>query len=301
MPLSTLFGGYLSNFDRLARIIAVDDERKAINDHWSGRADLTPMRRLIEERGHDPGSVPPTLLATFDQLHVGQNSGTKRFLDWVAPIKGDTILDLGAGLGGTARVLAALFGCRVVAVDGSPELTNSARELTSWTGLTEKVTHRCEDISKMEDGGNYDIVLFQHVDMQVSDKTGLYAAAAGNLGKSARIVWHDWLAGHEGPPLLPLPWSTDGTLSFPTPASGFEQALSAAGLELTRFEEMARPTVDWLTAAIYRMDTFLGRRQSSRAGRFKQVEEQRIANARLRANVLEGRLLPFFGEAAIKL
>jgi sarcosine/dimethylglycine N-methyltransferase len=279
----------------------MNDERKAINDYWKGRADLAPMRRLIEERGHDPGSVPPAVLASFDQLHVGQNSGTKRFLDWVAPVKGDKVLDLGAGLGGTSRVLAADFGCRAMAVDGSPELTDSAQELTRWTGLTERVSHRCGDISQLESGGEYDIVLLQHVDMQVSDKESLYRAAAGNLGRSARVVWHDWLAGHQGSPNYPVPWSTDGSLSFPTPAAGFEEALERAGLELTRFEEMARPTVDWLTATIYKMDTFLGRRQSSSTRRFRQVEGQRIAHARLRDNVQEGRLLPFFGEAAVKL
>ncbi len=259
------------------------------------------MRRLIEERGHDPGTVPPAVLASFDQLHVGQNSGTKRFLDWVAPVKGDRVLDLGAGLGGTSRILAADFGCRAMAVDGSPELTEAAAELTRWTGLEKRVSHCCDDASQFAVGGDYDIVLFQHVDMQVSNKEGLYQVAAGNLGRSARIVWHDWLAGHQGPPEYPLPWSTDGSLSFPTPAAGFEKALAGAGLELTRFEEMARPTVDWLTATIYKMDTFLGRRQSSKGHRFRQVEEQRIAHAQLRKNVLEGRLLPFFGEAAIKL
>jgi predicted O-methyltransferase YrrM len=279
----------------------MNDELKSINEHWKARADLAPMRRLIEERGHDPGSVPPAVLASFDQLHVGQHSGTKRFLDWVAPVKGDEVLDLGAGLGGTSRILAADFGCRAVAVDGSPELTEAAQELTRWTGLTERVSHRCDDVSQLAAGGEYDIVLLQHVDMQVSNKEALYRAAAGNLGRTARVVWHDWLAGHKAPPHYPVPWSTDGTLSFPTPAAEFEEALGRAGLELTRFEEMARPTVDWLTATIYKMDTFLGRRQSSNTRRFRQVEEQRIAHATLRDNVLEGKLLPFFGEAAVKL
>lgn len=276
----------------------MDDERKAVNDHWRGRADLAPIRRLIDDRGFEPGSVPPAVLATFDQLHVGQNSGTRRFLDWVAPVPGDRVLDLGAGLGGTARALAADFGCHVVAVDGSPELTETARELTRWTGLTESVTHRCQDILQMESGETFDIVLFQHVDMQVADKAGLYNTSARHLGHSARVVWHDWLTGDHGPVRFPVPWSTDGSLSHAASAADFEAALRAEGLELTRFEEMARPTVDWLTATIYRMDTFLGRRQSSTTPRFRRVESDRFAHTVLRRNVTEGSLLPFFGEAA---
>lgn len=288
----------LSNLARLSRIGAMNELRQAVNDHWRARADLAPMRRLLEERGHEPGAVPPAALASFDQLHVGQNSGTRRFLDWVSPVKGDHVLDLGAGLGGTARVLAADFGCRVEAVDCSPELTETARELTRWTGQTERVGHRCEEITGLESIGEFDIAMLQHVDMQVADKGALYRAATRNLGRGARIVWHDWLAGSQGPPRYPVPWSTDGRLSHPATSASFEAALKDAGLELTRFEEMARPTVDWLTATIYRMDTFLGRKQSANSRRFRELEAQRIAHARLRENVIEGKLLPFFGEAA---
>lgn len=278
----------------------MNELRTAVSEHWKSRADLAPMRRLMEARGYEPGSVPPAAMASFDQLHVGQNSGTRRFLDWVSPVKGDRVLDLGAGLGGTARVLAAEFGCRVEAVDCSPELTASAQELTRWTGQTERVSHRCDDITALQPTGEFDIVLLQHVDMQVANKTALYEGARGNLNRGARVVWHDWLAGPQGPPTYPVPWSSNEQLSHPATTAEFEGALSDVGLELTRFEEMGRPTIDWLTATIYRMDTFLGRRQSANSRRFRELEAERIAHARLRENVQAGRLLPFFGEAATR-
>jgi sarcosine/dimethylglycine N-methyltransferase len=277
----------------------MDDLLKAVTDHWKERADLAPIRRLVEERGHEVGEVPPKVLATFDQLHVGQYSGTRRFLDWVAPVKGDRVLDLGAGLGGTARLLAAEFGCRVVAVEGSPELTESARELTRWTGQEEMVEHRCQDILDLELTAPFDIVLLQHVDMQVQDKGRLYAVCARHLMADARLVWHDWLAGSFGTPNYPLPWADSDALSFPATATEFETALGGAGLSLTRFEEMGRPSVDWLTATIYRMDSYLASQQRYKGGRFQTVARQRLAQATLRDNVASGKLLPFFGEATV--
>jgi sarcosine/dimethylglycine N-methyltransferase len=277
----------------------MDDLLKAVTDHWKERGHLAPMRRLVEERGHEIGEVPPKVLASFDQLHVGQYSGTRRFLDWVAPVRGDRVLDLGAGLGGTARLLAHEFGCRVVAIEGSPELSASAMELTRWTGQEGVVEHHCQDILDLDLNESFDIVLLQHVDMQVRDKARLYAVCARHLMRDARLVWHDWLAGSFGDPTYPLPWADSPALSFPATATEFEGALGEAGLALTRFEEMGRPSVDWLGATIYRMDSYLASQQRYKRGRFQSIARQRQAQATLRDNVAGGRLLPFFGEATV--
>ena len=51
----------------------------------------------------------------------------ERILEAVPAGPGDVVLDVGAGLGGPARRLAELTGCRVVAVDVLPEVVAEAR------------------------------------------------------------------------------------------------------------------------------------------------------------------------------
>ena len=45
-----------------------------------------------------------------------------------------SVLDVGSGVGGPARFLAATYGCRVTGVDLSEPFVNAARYLTERTG-----------------------------------------------------------------------------------------------------------------------------------------------------------------------
>ena len=52
------------------------------------------------------------------------------------------VLDLGCGLGGTSRYLAAECGCRVAAIDLTPNFVEVARILTARCGLADRVEIR---------------------------------------------------------------------------------------------------------------------------------------------------------------
>jgi cyclopropane fatty-acyl-phospholipid synthase-like methyltransferase len=49
------------------------------------------------------------------------------------------VLDLGCGLGGSSRYLAAACGCNVSAIDLTPKFVELARLLTMRCGLSEKI------------------------------------------------------------------------------------------------------------------------------------------------------------------
>jgi predicted O-methyltransferase YrrM len=50
-----------------------------------------------------------------------------------------TVVDIGAGIGGSARVLAQAFGCSVVAVERDSERCQQALRLTALVGLSDRV------------------------------------------------------------------------------------------------------------------------------------------------------------------
>lgn len=65
----------------------------------------------------------------------------ERIVEVVRPGAGELVLDIGAGLGGPARRLAALTGCRVVAMDVLPEvLVHAKRMFHASNGLRSRVS-----------------------------------------------------------------------------------------------------------------------------------------------------------------
>jgi len=92
-------------------------------------------------RAHRAAAPPPRGLP---YLGLEQASGTAvHLLDGLSTAgifrKYELVLDLDAGLGATARWLAARLGCDVVAAVASPDEASAARELTRRAGLAGQV------------------------------------------------------------------------------------------------------------------------------------------------------------------
>ncbi len=60
----------------------------------------------------------------------------------MAPSAADHVIDIGSGLGGPSRYLAATYGCRVSGVDLTPEFVETAIALTARVGLSDRVNFR---------------------------------------------------------------------------------------------------------------------------------------------------------------
>jgi len=267
-----------------------------IRETWSGYADLTRIEAQLERRGVDPAAPALDDLAMIDQLHSGQLRATRDFAAWVAPAAGTRVLDLGAGLGGAARCLAAEHGCTVTALELSPELHATGAELTRRTGLAARVRHCCADLRAPAPEAPYDLVWLQHVDMHVPDKEVLYIAVRAALAPGGRAVWHDWLAGPGGAPRYPVPWSRDGSLSFLQPEADFRAALSAAGLETTRLAPQVERTRGWFAATRERLTRVLDKPDA----RDREHLGGLLAGVTgVLDNLDEARLVPVFGQAEI--
>ena len=65
---------------------------------------------------------------------------------------GSTLLDVGSGIGGPARYLAATTGCRAIGVELQAELCDAATELTARVpGLSDRVQFINGDASQLGD------------------------------------------------------------------------------------------------------------------------------------------------------
>ena len=132
----------------------------------------------------------------------------------------DRVLDAGGGIGGTARFLAHEHGCHVTSVDLTEEFCATARWLNDAVGLGERVDVRQADVTALPYAeGSFDVVVSQHVQMNVADKAALYREARRVLSPGGRLGIWDVSAGPAGPPRFPVPWAEHPHLSHRSPRS----------------------------------------------------------------------------------
>lgn len=277
--------------------MAPEELNDKIRRHWAARGDLSRIEAHLARRGLSIAQLGPEDLAGVDQLHTGLLEATRELARWAGLKQGERLLDVGAGLGGPARLLAREPGCVVTALELSPELDATGRALTERQGLADRISHVCADVMTWEGPGGFDVVLLQHVDLHVRDKVALYERCRGFLapGLAARVVWHDWFAGPGGELVPPVPWTAAGEgISFLATLDGFREGLVAAGLALHRFQPLPAETALWLNSGRDRLLHVLA--QETVEDRERLEERLAEVEGALR-NLAENRIVPFFAEA----
>ncbi len=81
-------------------------------------------------------------LSRFDQLHSGGRDATRVLANLAGLKPGMKVLDIGSGMGGPARTLAADFGCKVTGLDITDAFVMAAQMLTERVGLSDRVSFR---------------------------------------------------------------------------------------------------------------------------------------------------------------
>src|SRR6201991_318578 len=146
-----------------------------VRDHYRATGLTERLKAALAVFGPEDQRLTPQQLAAVDQFHTRGLAATAD-LAKLAGITADmSVLDVGSGVGGPARALAATYGCRVTGVDLSEPFVDAARYLTERTGQSGQVSFQTASALALPfDDGRFDAVLLQHVAMNVSDRTRLY-------------------------------------------------------------------------------------------------------------------------------
>lgn len=111
-----------------------------VEAHYS---QVTPQN-LADAILADLGEQIPTVetLAPADEFHVRGLAATKEMAARLNLTPAIRVLDVGSGLGGPARWLAATYGCHVTGIDLTAAFCAAAEVLTTRLGLNDRVTFR---------------------------------------------------------------------------------------------------------------------------------------------------------------
>jgi SAM-dependent methyltransferase len=169
----------------------------------------------------------------FDQLHSRGIVATCEHAERARIQTGMYVLDLGCGLGGASRYLAAECGCRVAAIDLTPNFIEAARILTARCGLAERIEFRqANALAVPFQAGTFDHVWSYAVTMNIADKERLGREVARVLKPGGRFSCNEIELGAGGAPVFPLPWASDEESSFLVSPAVMRAALEAGGLSV---------------------------------------------------------------------
>src|SRR5215469_5901792 len=108
----------------------MNDVLAGVRDHYRATGLAQRLQAALAVFGPEDRRLAPEQLAALDQFHTRGIAATAD-LAKLAGLTGDmSVLDIGSGVGGPARFLAATYGCHVMGVDLSESFVDVARYLT---------------------------------------------------------------------------------------------------------------------------------------------------------------------------
>jgi ubiquinone/menaquinone biosynthesis C-methylase UbiE len=215
------------------------DYRQTISSYY-GRGDTaTRVINAIREAGINLDNVTAADLAPFDNLHARGRAGTIELAEHMGLVPASRVLDIGGGIGGAARTLAAEFGCVVVVFDLTAEFCELGAMLTALTRLNDQVSFRVGNaLAAPFPDGSFDAVWMQGVGMNIPDKARLYTEIHRLLAAGGRYGFQEAMSGAASPPHFPVPWARDQAMSFLQSQDDARALLEHARLRVLLWEEV---------------------------------------------------------------
>lgn len=175
----------------------------------------------------------PEDLAAVDEFHMGGRAATLELAAALELTPATRVLDIGAGIGGTARHLARAYGCRVTGVDLTPDYVRAARHLTQLLRLDDRVAfHVGSAVDLPFADGAFDVATLLHVGMNIADKRRLATEARRVLAPGGLFAIYDVMRTGQGEVAYPQPWATTPATSFLATPEDYRAALAAAGFAI---------------------------------------------------------------------
>jgi ubiquinone/menaquinone biosynthesis C-methylase UbiE len=164
--------------------------------------------------GKDINSLTVDDLAPIDEFHTRGRAATREVAEMANLKASDLVLDVGCGLGGTARYLSEHYKCHVKGIDLTKEYILAGTKLTTFANQDDRVElvyGSALDLPYEDE--RFDIVWTQHVQMNIADKHRFYSEIARVLKPGGRFMFHDVFLSSGETPLYPVPWAEDESMS----------------------------------------------------------------------------------------
>ena len=215
-----------------------EDHERAVARHYQVSALTERVLKAAAAAGLDIARLTTDDLGPIDEFHIGGRAATKQLVAKMRLAGSEHVLDIGCGIGGAARYVAASTGCRVTGIDLTPEYIETARELSRRTGLDDRTQFEVGSALRMPFAdASFDAALTLHVAMNIKDRAGLYREIARVLKRGAVFCIYDVMKGRNDGLIFPVPWAETAANSHLTTPEDMRALLVDAGFGVEELED----------------------------------------------------------------
>ncbi len=222
------------------------DVESGVSKHYASYDVLSRIRAGLAQMGHDPDKISPEVLKPVDEFHIGGAEATSALLGKLSIRRDMEVLDIGSGIGGPARMIAARYQCRVTGVDLTPHFVETARALSAMCGMAESVHFEVGSAVALPlDDASFDLALLLHVGMNVPDKAALFREARRVLRDGGTFAVYEVMRTGDGDLSFPVPWAETPNLSALETPDTYRTSAKAAGFVLETEENRREVALDF--------------------------------------------------------
>ncbi len=210
---------------------------EATSHHYTNGNLLDAIEAALISCGKSSAQLSIDDLAPVDEFHIGGRGATEHFMQMLGLKKGQLVLDVGCGLGGAARYVAATFNTGVQGIDLTQEYVDTGNVLCGWVQLENQVnltqgtvlSMPCEDCM-------FDAAYMMHVGMNIGNKQKLFEEVYRVLSPGASFGIYDIMELSSSDIGYPVPWANTSATSFLATPALYQSNLEQAGFEVDEVE-----------------------------------------------------------------
>jgi SAM-dependent methyltransferase len=223
----------------------MNDGLDQVRNHYRAIGLTERLKAALAPLGEEDQLLKPQQLAGVDQFHTRGHAATLELAKLAGITAAMSVLDIGSGIGGPARVLAEAFGCRVTGVDLSEPFVEAARYLNRRTGQEGKVSFEIASALDLPSSdAEFDVVMLQHVAMNIADRPRLYREIWRVLKPGGRFATYD-IVSSGSEPHYPAPWARTAETSFLLTAEATREEVERAGFRTIAWQDDTPIAKDW--------------------------------------------------------
>ncbi len=217
-----------------------------VEKHYGFGGIMEKIEAGLNLAGKDVNSLTVADLAPIDEFHTRGRESTLEVAELAKLKASDLVLDVGCGLGGTARYLSEKYKCNVVGIDLTEEYISVGKKLTELVGLIDRVELRHGSALEIPyEDERFDIVWTEHVQMNIADKNRFYSEIARVLKPGGRLLFHDIFRGLGDPPFYPTPWAEDESISALATGTEARSIIEQVGLKIEQWLVKVQESIEF--------------------------------------------------------
>ncbi len=217
-----------------------------IDQHYGSGKIMKKIETGLNLAGKNLKSLTIDDLAPIDAFHTRGREATLEIIKLANLKETDLVLDVGCGLGGTARYIAEQYNCNVVGIDLTKEYISVGKKLTQLVGLSDRVTFcHASALEIPYEDERFDKVWTEHVQMNIADKNWFYSEITRVLKPGGLLLFHDVFRGTGDSPFYPTPWAEDESISALVTETEARALITQVGLEIDQWIVKVRESIEF--------------------------------------------------------